>query len=193
MKLAHILHCGAVCLIMGAPALLNAAEEKPAKLTIVKAEYGDLPTGTKVDVTEKIKGMVNAEGLNVAATNENFTDPVEGTQKKLKVEYKLDDKALDQTVNENETLTIGLVPSKIKIVSAFYGDLPAGNKTDVTAKVQVMVKANALSVAASNENFGDPAEGTGKKLKIEYTFEGGATKSKEVGEGETLTISDKGE
>ena len=169
------------------------AEEKPAKLVIVKAVYGDLPDGTKSDVTEKVKGMVNADGLVAAATNENFGDPVEGTVKKLKVEYTLDDAKLDQTVAENETLTIILKPSKLKIVKALYGDLPDGTKADVTVKVQSLVKDDALSVGATNENFGDPVEGTAKKLKIDYTFEGGAAKSKEAAENETLTISNKGE
>jgi hypothetical protein len=181
------------CLVISGCLAAANAEEKVAKLTIVKAEYGDLPDGTKLDVTDKVKAMVNAEGLNVDATNENFTDPIEGTAKKLKVEYTLDDKKLDMTVNEGETLVIELKPSKLKIVSAFYGDLPDGNKTDVTAKVQAKVHANALSVDASNDNFGDPAEGVGKKLKVEYSFDGGDKKTKEAGENEKLEISNKGE
>ena len=176
--------------LLGATAL--HAEEKLAKLSIVKAEYGDLPVGTKVDVTEKVKGMANAEGLTVAATNDNFGDPVDGTVKKLRIEYTLNDKKLEQTVNENETLTISSKPVRLTIVKAFYGDLPAGTKTDVTAKVQAMVKDDALTVGATNDNFGDPIEGTGKKLSVEYTFEA-TTKTKEANEGDTLTISNKGE
>jgi hypothetical protein len=82
--------------------------------------------------------------------------------------------------------------AKLVIVKAVYGDLPDGAKTDVTEKVKGMVKDGALSVVASNDNFGDPAEGVVKKLKVDYTFEGKA-KSKTVDEDETLTISDKGE
>jgi hypothetical protein len=181
------------CLVVVALLGVAHAEEKVAKLVIVKAEYGDLPDGTKLDVTDKVKALVNADGLNVDATNENFTDPVEGTAKKLKIEYTLDEKKADQTVNEGEALVIELKPSKLKIVSAFYGDLPDGNKTDVSAKVQSKVRANALSVDASNDNFGDPAEGTGKKLKVEFSFDGGEKKTKEVGENEKLEISNKGE
>jgi hypothetical protein len=173
------------------------AEDKPAakipKLVIVKATYGDLPDGTKIDVTEKVKGLANADGLSVDATNENFTDPVEGTVKKLKVEYTLDEQKLDMTVNENENLSISLKPSKLKILKAVYGDLPDGNKTDVTAKVQIKVKDDALAIDANNENFGDPAEGVGKKLHVEYSFDGGEKKTKEVGESENLAINNKGE
>ena len=83
--------------------------------------------------------------------------------------------------------------AKLVVLKAEYGDLPDGTKEDVTVKVKAMVKDNALTVEATNDNFGDPVEGTGKKLKVEYSFEGGAKKVKEVDENETLTISDKGE
>lgn len=192
MKQINLLGVVLVALFVGIFGASHA-EDKVAKLVIIKAEYGDLPDGTKADVTEKVKPMVNGDGLSVAATNDNFGDPVEGTTKKLRVDYTLDDVTLSRTVNENDTLTIATKPSKIKIVKAEYGDLPSGTKTDVTAKVQSMVTGHSLSIEASNTNFGDPIEGTGKKLKVEYTFEGGAAKSKEVAEGETLSISDKGE
>ncbi len=81
---------------------------------------------------------------------------------------------------------------KLVIVKAEYGDLPDGAKSDVTKKVAEMVKADELSVAASNDNFGDPAEGTGKKLRVEYTFNG-TKKNKTVDENQTLTISNTGE
>jgi hypothetical protein len=82
--------------------------------------------------------------------------------------------------------------AKLVIKKAVYGDLPDGKAIDVTEKVAVMVKEGALSVDATNENFTDPAEGIAKKLKVDYTFDG-AAKSKTVDEGQTLTISDKGE
>ena len=81
---------------------------------------------------------------------------------------------------------------KLVIVKAEYGDLPDGAKTDVTKKVAEMVKQDALSVDATNENFGDPVEGTAKKLRVDYTFNG-VKKSKTVDEGQTLTISNTGE
>jgi len=81
---------------------------------------------------------------------------------------------------------------KLVIVKAEYGDLPDGAKTDVTKKVAAMVKQDALSVEATNDNFGDPAEGIAKKLRVDYTFNG-TTKSKTVGENETLAISNTGE
>lgn len=81
---------------------------------------------------------------------------------------------------------------KLVIVKAEYGDLPDGVKADVTKKVAEMVKQDELSVAATNDNFGDPVEGTVKKLRVDYTFNG-VKKSKTVDEGQTLTISNTGE
>jgi hypothetical protein len=73
------------------------------------------------------------------------------------------------------------------ITKAVYGDLPDGNATDVTSKVAAMVAHNALTVVAINGNFGDPAEGIVKKLRVEYTIDG-VPASRTVDENATLTI-----
>ena len=80
------------------------------------------------------------------------------------------------------------VGGSVAIVKAEYGDLAAGPAADVTKKVAALVKAGALAVDASNDNFGDPANGHPKKLRIEYRA-GGATVSKTVGERETLALT----
>ena len=188
----NILAVGCVALALCVAVVIHA-EDKVMKLVIVKAEYGDLPDGTKTDVTEKCKAIANASGLTIVASNDNFGDPVEGTEKKLKVQFTLDDAKMELTVKEGETLSIATKAPKLKIVKALYGDLPNGEKKDVTAQVQLMVKDDALSVEATNEHFGDPADGVVKKLKIDYTFDGGAAKSKEADENATLTISNTGE
>lgn len=76
----------------------------------------------------------------------------------------------------------------VVIVKAEYGNLPDGPAADVTDKVAVLVKQGALAVEASNGNFGDPAHGVVKKLRVDYTVNGVAA-SKTVGEGETLTFT----
>lgn len=76
----------------------------------------------------------------------------------------------------------------IVIVKAVYGDLPAGASADVTAKVAELVKAGALAVEASNGNFGDPANGIAKSLRVDYTVNGVAV-SKTVRESEDLTLT----
>jgi hypothetical protein len=168
------------------------AEAPKPRLVIVKAVYGDLPDGDKTDVTTKVAGMVKDDRLSVVANNDNFDDPAEGVVKKLKVDYTIDGKAGSKTVNEDETLAVNGKPSKIVIVKAVYGDLPDGDKTDVTAKVAEKVDGDTLSVKAGNDLFGDPAEGISKSLKVTYTFDG-KEKSKTVAEDETLTISETGD
>jgi len=76
----------------------------------------------------------------------------------------------------------------IVIVKAVYGDLPAGASADVTKKVAELVKAGAMSVEASNGNFGDPANGIAKSLRVDYTVNGVAV-SKTVRESEDLTLT----
>jgi len=155
----------------------HAEETAVKKLVVTKAVYGDLPNGAKTNVTEKVAAMVKNNTLTVEATNDNFDDPAEGVGKKLQVDYTLDGVARSKIVDENETLTIKqpkqpAAGSKLIIVKAVYGDLPNGAKSDVTDKVDDMVKDNALSVAASNDNFGDPAFTIGKKLQIDYILNG---------------------
>jgi len=172
------------------------ANETPITLVIVMAEYGDLPSGDKVDVTKKVAELVKDGALSVEATNDNFTDPAEGIVKKLQVDFTINGKALSKTVDEDATLTIGAsdlpAAGKLVVVKAEYGDLPSGDKIDVTKKVAEMVKDGALSVEATNDNFTDPAVGIVKKLQVDYTFNG-AAKSKTVDEDETLTISAAGD
>jgi hypothetical protein len=170
-----------------------AAPVAPAsRLVIVKAVYGDLPDGAKTDVTAQVTKLVKDDRLSVVANNDTFGDPAEGTAKKLTVDYTIDGKAGSKSAPEDQTLVISAKPSKIVIVKAVYGDLPDGEKTDVTDKVSAGVDGNTLSIKASNDAFGDPAEGVTKSLKVTYTFDG-KEKSKTVAEDETLTISDSGD
>jgi HEAT repeat protein len=77
---------------------------------------------------------------------------------------------------------------KVVIVKAEYGDLPDGPLADVTKKVAALVKAGAMSVDASNDNFGDPANGHVKKLRVDYSVNGVAV-SKTAAEQETLSFT----
>jgi HEAT repeat protein len=80
------------------------------------------------------------------------------------------------------------VPGKVEILKAAYGALPDGPSADVTKQVAEMVKAGTLTVEASNANFGDPANGQVKKLRVDYKVEGIAD-SKTVNESEIITLS----
>ena len=78
----------------------------------------------------------------------------------------------------------------IVIRKAVYGDLKGNRVANVTRKVAQMVKAGAASIEASNDNFGDPANGTAKQLRVEYIVNG-VTLSDTVSEGETISLAAK--
>jgi hypothetical protein len=190
--------CGFIA-SMACVATMNAS----AKLVIVKAVYGDLsdPAAT-TNVTTKVAAMVNDDALDVQANNDNFGDPAMNVRKQFKVDYAIDGVAGTKTIFEGGRLRISANnnpdtahkpgSSRLVIRKAIYGDLPDGVDSDVTLIVAEMVQDDALEVTANNDNFGDPASGIVKKLRVDYTFDGWK-KSKTVEEGETLKISPRDE
>jgi len=105
----------------------RSATTSGGRITVIKAVYGDLPAGTKKDVTKKVAQMVKAGALAVEATNGNFGDPVGGVVKKLQIDYKVDGNPRSQTVTENETLTLALAvmsPVCSDAVLAALGNAP---------------------------------------------------------------------
>ena len=165
---------------------LRAADAPLGKLLISSASYGDLPDGTIVDVTAKVVAMVKDNSLSVKANKANLGDVPGVASKKLKVAYTVDGVYRSKIVNEGETLDIS---TRLSIRKAVYGDVAGGKVDDVTEQVADMVRKNTLQVAANNDNFGDPANGVVKHLKVDYTFDGKA-QSKTVKEGETLSITE---
>jgi polyhydroxyalkanoate synthesis regulator phasin len=85
---------------------------------------------------------------------------------------------LSGTVNENGTLTL-TPPQGYKIGGiqfASYGtpvDYQIGSchASNSAAKVEQAISNNSLSIAASNNVFGDPCHGTGKRLSVILTIE----------------------
>jgi hypothetical protein len=74
-------------------------------------------------------------------------------------------------------------------VKAVYGDLSDPSSTsDVTEQVEAMIKNDMLSVDATDDNFGDPASGVTKQLRVNFTFDG-VPGSKSVYEHGKLRIS----
>jgi hypothetical protein len=80
-----------------------------------------------------------------------------------------------------------LAGTHLGILKATYGDLPGGASADVTGKVLAMLKHNTLEVVANSDNFGDPANGAHKKLKVDFTVDGKAD-SVTANEDETLKL-----
>ena len=76
---------------------------------------------------------------------------------------------------------------RLVIKNAVYGDFENNVVTNVTQQVADWVDNNTLKVEIPNDDFGDPANGIVKQLKVNYTFNG-KEGSKTVHDGETLNI-----
>lgn len=72
------------------------------------------------------------------------------------------------------------------IRKAVYGDLASDAVVDVTRKVTDWIE-DSLTVEANAENFGDPANGIEKQLRVDYTLDG-IEGSVTVEEGQRLKI-----
>lgn len=76
--------------------------------------------------------------------------------------------------------------ARLVIRNAVYGDLANNAVVNVTQKVADWVE-DSLTVVATNDHFGDPADGIVKQLKVDYTLDGREA-SETVNEGDTLKI-----
>ncbi|MFA6290814.1 MAG: DUF3395 domain-containing protein [Victivallales bacterium] len=148
------------------------------KLEIIKAEYGAKDKWT--DVTAVVKSKIADGVLKVDASNDLCEDPAPGLGKILKITVKAGDKQAVFKCEERKSIEIKpemVAPAakaqaevRLVIVSAEYG---AGTKkADVTGKVKEMLEEGTKKIAASNDLFGDPAEGEGKVLTVKYKFDG---------------------
>jgi hypothetical protein len=173
-------------------------------LVITKAEYGasNVPsTQDYVDLTKQVQARVGDNKLSVPASNDFAGgDPAANVPKQMRVDYTIDGKPFSVTVDENQTITLPAADQPagaLAITKALYGILPdpaaalpgPAGVADVTEAVQKMVVNDALTVAASNANFGDPANLIVKELRVEYTL-GGKPYTRTVGENDTLTLPD---
>ncbi|MEI7575398.1 MAG: glycosyl hydrolase [Armatimonadota bacterium] len=86
---------------------------KPAPtLTILKAIYGDAPTGRVKDVTSILARAVTANTIRIVASNSDLGgDPVPQVVKTLTITYKLGEETKSVTLPENAMFTIGDFPN----------------------------------------------------------------------------------
>ena len=86
---------------------LAQAGQKPVELEIVKAEYG---AGDKVkDVTAELRKYAKSYRiifLPSTSYNETFGDPINGTPKQLKIQYKINGKPGNVSLSENATIIL---------------------------------------------------------------------------------------
>jgi hypothetical protein len=143
----------------------------PAKLTILKAEYGvfSVPATECADVTDAVRKLVAAGQRRILAGNQLAGDPAPSTPKELRIEYRGPG---PQTVTVTEGCTVEL-PAGAEVTRAVYGVLPdvsvADKTVDITVRVAAQVKDGRLSVRAGNALAGgDPAPMTPKELLVKY-------------------------
>lgn len=74
---------------------------------------------------------------------------------------------------------------QLTIIQAVYGT--ASHQIDVTDKLNSLVKDDVLEVVASNDIAGDPHEGVGKELNIEFSYDD-TLQTRTFKEGEHLRL-----
>jgi DnaJ-like protein len=79
----------------------------PRGLRIAKAEYGDVNGRYRVDVTQRLQGMVQNHRLDITVNNSTMgVDPAPRQAKQLYVTYTRNGRAYNTTVPENGQLRI---------------------------------------------------------------------------------------
>ena len=156
---------------------VGGAEE--ASAVIVSAVYGDfgkdgakVDSAKTVDVTQKVAGAVRVGKVSLEVTNELFGDPAEQASKTLKVKFKIGSVESEVSVVEGETLLIPVpkLEGALVIHKAVYGDIAGDAVNDVTQDLKGRLKDNGVEIEVSNDQFGDPASGVFKRLRVEYSI-----------------------
>jgi hypothetical protein len=88
----------------------------------------------------------SAETIQIEANNANFGDSAPGQAKRLLVDYTVNGRRQTKTVSEGDTLSLAAKPGAVVIERAYYGNLPEGVRSDVTAAVRKLVDASQSRV-----------------------------------------------
>jgi hypothetical protein len=185
-------------------AIVTSADPGPrdGRLQMLRAEYG-IPTRS-VDVTARVRELLNSHSTFRVANDLLGTDPVRGREKTLRIEARdvrggerlleyhegeLVDGRLFSAFRSGDGYqgTSGAVNPQVRIVSAVYG---AGDRNmDVSARLQSMADHGPLNVIVNNLILEvDPAPGSRKTLRVTYSVDGGPQRRAVVGEGELLRL-----
>ncbi|MDR1866062.1 MAG: hypothetical protein LBR08_10895 [Bacteroidales bacterium] len=150
-------------------------------LKIVKAAYGyfaDDALNGYFNVTDIVRNAVAGGKLNIFAGNgEMGGDPMFGTIKQLRIDYRINGTRKREQAEENQSVKL---PQGAEIISAYYGVVknvpeiePKPNTVDVTAKLNQMVKEGELTATANDGLAGGKTlSGSRKELRVEYLYDG---------------------
>ena len=157
-------------------------------MTILGAAYG------LADVTSKVSELVRNRSLTATANNSTFSDSWSGIPKTLVVTYQYGEELPTvSAVKENETMEIiyskkstflgSTNPGVLTILGAAYGP------SDVTQKVQNLVKGSTLQTKVDNSIFSDPWSGVQKSLAIVYRYGRNRPQTKIAADGSEMSIA----
>ncbi len=153
--------------------IAGGAVDNPLDL-LLKAAQSDADEGVRIAA---LKGLKDLAGMDqFAALLDNLA------KARSQGELQATEKALGALADRQRRM-----PVAVEIQKAVYGSLPDGPQADVTDKVKALLKDGAVSVDASNANFGDTAPGVVKALRVDYV-ENGATVSKTAPEGQAIQV-----
>ena len=117
---------------------LRSAKPVAGSIVIVKAVYGDLPGGPSADVTGKVAAIVESGATTVTASNSDFGDPAGGVVKKLRVDYKVNGRAVSKTVNENDSITLAADVVSPVCADAVFAALPGARGASKLALLRIL-------------------------------------------------------
>ena len=158
-------------------------------MVILGAVYG------LVDVTTKVTKLVKNHSLTVTANNSTFSDTWKGNNKTLAVTYQYGEETpIFSIVKEHETMKIiynkkdiflgSTNPNVLTILGAAYGP------SDVTQKLQSLIKDNTLQTKVNNNVFVyDPWFGKTKSLVVMYRYGRNLPMMKVAREGNQMSIN----
>ena len=133
------------------------------KLSILHAVYAAIDGSGTSDVTSKLSGLVNADGIDVRVNNKVLgSDPATMHEKQLRVDYTLDGKPDHAVIHENQSLQI---PEKPLTGSRFFESAVLDHGSPAAwfwenGRVEFHTTSGAM-LQASVENLPAPKEITG--------------------------------
>ncbi len=138
----------------GAEAALRAlcareARTAGGKIVVHKAVYGNLPDGKRADVTGKVARMVKRGATSIEASNGNFGDPAQGTQKQLRVDYSVNGVRRSETVRERQTISLSAKFAPPEFVNAFTVALGKAGEQAKASLVRVLRSAGGPEALAA--------------------------------------------
>ncbi|MCW1884696.1 family 78 glycoside hydrolase catalytic domain [Luteolibacter flavescens] len=147
--------------------------------TITTASYEAVNgSGTAINVTALLNGMVSQGSFALGVTNETFGgDPSYNNVKQLRIVYQRGGQTTTRTFPENAVVSYPAdLPAIIfpTITSARYESIAnPGTYRDVTSTLQTAAQGGSFSRVVNNTNFGpDPAYNQAKRLRVNYSVDG---------------------